>query len=105
MLMNYIALETDVPTRMHFTDHYTVDREIWDKDLGKYKPVKSLVFWVDQLNGEPTARTFSVLSETLAAILRPYLPDHTYIDRDFVITKRGEGFGTRYEVQPIPKPT
>ena len=103
MLMNYVALEKDVPTRMHFTDHYLVEREIWDDKLGKYKSVKSLVFWVDQLNGEPTARTFSVISDTLATILRPSLPDHSYIDKEYVITKRGEGFGTRYEVQINPK--
>jgi hypothetical protein len=102
MLMNYVALEKDVPTRMHFTDHYLVEREIWDDKLGKFKTVKSLVFWVDELNGEPTARTFSVLSEALATILRPSLPDHAYVNNDFIITKRGEGFGTRYEVQSIP---
>ena len=104
MLMNYVALEKDVPARMHFTDHYLVEREIWDEKLGKYKPIKSLVFWVDELNGEPTARTFSVISETLATMLRPYLPDHEYVHRDFVVTKQGEGFSTRYLVEAIPKP-
>lgn len=104
MLMNYIELPRDVPTRLHFTDHYTVEREIWDAALGKFKTVKSLVFWCDELNGEPTAKTLSVLSESLATMLRPYLPDHAYINNDFVITKRGEGFSTRYEVQAVPKP-
>jgi len=104
MLMNYVALGKEVPTSMHFTDHYFVEREIWDEKLGKYKSVRSLVFWVDELNGEPAARTFSVLSETLATMLRPYLPDHTYIGYTFEITKLGEGFGTRYRVQPIPRP-
>jgi len=103
MLMNYVALEKDVPTRMHFTDHYLVEREIWDEKLGRFKTIKSLVFWVDQLNGEPTARTFSIVSETLASILRPSLPDHTYIDKEYVITKQGEGFATRYQVEVIPK--
>ena len=104
MLMNYVALEKEVPTRMHFTDHYTVEREIWDPALQKYKTVKSLVFWVDQVNGEATAKTFSVISEGLATMLRPYIPDHRYIDTDFLITRHGEGFSTRYEVQAIPKP-
>ena len=102
MLMNYVALEKDTPTRMHFTDHYIVEREIWDEKLGKYKMIKSLVFWVDKLNGEPTARTFSVVSESLASMLRPSLPDHSYIDKEYVITKRGEGFATRYELQIEP---
>lgn len=102
MLMNYVALEKDVPTRMHFTDHYFVEREVWDEKLGKFKMVRSLVFWVDQLNGEPTARTFSVLSENLANTLKAYIPDHTYVEFDFEITKQGEGFATRYQVQAIP---
>jgi len=103
MLMNYVALEKDVPTRMHFTDHYYVDREVWAKDLNKYKLIRSLVFWVDELNGEPAAKTFSVLSETLSNLLRPYLPNHTYVEHDFLITKQGEGFATKYQVQAIPK--
>jgi hypothetical protein len=103
MLMNYVALEKDVPTRMHFTDHYLVGREIWDDKLGRFKPIKSLVFWVDELNGQPTARTFSVVSEALASMLRPSLPDHSYIEKIYVITKRGEGFATRYELQIEPK--
>lgn len=104
MLMNYIALEKDVPTRLHFTDAYYVKREIWDARLSGYKWVESLVFFVDELNGEPTAKTFSVLSSALSTILTGYLPDHAYINFDFVITKHGEGFSTRYEVEPIPKP-
>jgi len=103
MLMNYIALEKDVPTRLHFTDHYTVTREIWDDKLGRLKEITSLVLWCDEQDGEPTARTFSVVSEGLATILRPYLPGHTYIDFTFEITKQGEGFSTRYQVQAIPK--
>lgn len=102
MLMNYVALEKDTPTRLHFTDHYKVTREIWDEKLGRFKEITSLVFWVDKLNGEPTARTFSVVSESLASMLRPSLPDHSYIDNEYVITKRGEGFATRYELQKIP---
>lgn len=104
MLMNYIELEKDVPARLHFTDHYTVTREIWDKNLNRFKEITSLVFWCDELNGEPAARTFSVISESLATMLRPSLPNHEYINFDYVITKRGEDFSTRYEVQKVPKP-
>jgi len=103
MLMNYVPLEKDVPTRMHFSDHYFVEREVWDERLQKFKMIRSLIFWVDELDGEPSARTFSVLSEALANILRPYLPNHTYTEYDFTITKVGEGFATRYQVQPIIK--
>ena len=102
MLMNYVELETDVPTRMHFTDHYFVEREIWDKDLEKFKWVRSLVFWVDTLGGYPAAKTFSVLSKKLAATLEPYLAGHKYLEYDFVVTKKGEGFATTYLVEAIP---
>lgn len=103
MLMNYVDLKKDTPTRMHFTDHYMVEREIWDPGLGRFKVVRSLVFWVDELDGEPTAKTFSVLSEKLASMLRPYLPNHTYVEKDFVITKHGEGFATTYTVEAHPR--
>jgi hypothetical protein len=104
MLMNYVALEKDVPTRMHFTDHYFVEREVWDEKLGKFKMVRSLVFWVDELNGEPAAKSFSILSDALSRILSGYIPNHSYVEFDFLITKQGEGFATRYQVQTIPKP-
>jgi len=55
LLMNYVALVPGVPTRMHFTDDYYVDREIADRETGKPKRIKSLVFWVDELNGEDVA--------------------------------------------------
>jgi hypothetical protein len=44
MLMNYIALAPGVPTRMHFTDDYYVEREIADRETGKPRRVRSLVF-------------------------------------------------------------
>ena len=51
LLMNYVALVPGVPTRMHFTDHYYIDREIADKESGKPKKIHTLVFWVDELGG------------------------------------------------------
>ena len=35
MLMNYIALVPGMPTRMHFTDDYNVERTIMEKESGK----------------------------------------------------------------------
>ncbi len=40
LLMNYIALAPGVPTRMHFTDHYYIDREIADRETGKPKKIR-----------------------------------------------------------------
>ena len=104
LLMNYVALVPGVPTRMHFTDDYYVDREIADKETGKPKRIKSLVFWVDELNGEDTARTFSILSEKLAAHFTPFRPNKEYIHYDFIITQIGDGFLKDWNVQPIHRP-
>lgn len=104
LLMNYIALAPGVPTRMHFTDDYLVEREIADRETGKPKPIKSLVFWVDELNGVDCARTFSVLSQKLAAHLEPFRPNKDYTHYDFIITQIGNGFMKDWNVQPIRRP-
>jgi len=102
MLMSYLELPEDTPTRLHFSDHYYVKRMIWDKDLGKEKPIESLVMWVDRVDGGIAAQTFSVLSRRLYLQLAPYLPDSRFRDFDFVVTKAGSGFATSYEVIAIP---
>ena len=104
LLSNYIRLVPGLPTRMHFTDDYWVERTIADKETGKPKPIKSLVFWVDEVNGEPDSRTFSILSEKLAAHVTPYLPDKQYGGYDFIITQMGEGFLKDWNVQLIKRP-
>lgn len=104
LLMNYVALVPGVPTRMHFTDDYTIDREIADRETGKPKRIKSLVFQVDELNGEDVARTFSILSQKLAAHMTPLLPNKEYTHYDFIITQMGEGFMKDWNVQVIRRP-
>lgn len=104
LLMNYIALVPGVPTRMHFTDDYWIDREIPDRETGKPKRIKSLVFWVDELNGEDVARTFSILSQKLAAHFEPFLPNKRYGGYDFIVTQIGEGFLKDWNVQVIKRP-
>ena len=103
MLMNYLEIPRDTPTRIHATDHYYVDRMIWDKDLKREKPVRSLVLWVSEVNGEPEYRTLSVISRKLYDQLAPYLPDSSFRDFDFVITKTGDGYLTDWTVQAIPR--
>jgi len=99
--MNYVALSPGIPTRFHFTDDYYIDRRIATADPMKSKRVKSLVFWVDELDGEPAARTFSILSQKLAAQFEPFLPDQKYLQYDFIITETGSGFLKDWIVQPI----
>ena len=105
LLMNYVQLVPGLPTRMHFTDDYYVDRTIADKETGKPKPIRSLVFWVDELNGEDVARTLSILSQKLAAHFDPFLKGKEYTKYDFIVTQIGEGFEKDWNVQPILRPT
>ena len=104
LLMNYVALVPGVPTRMHFSDDYYVDREIADKETGKPKRIRSLVLWVDELNGEDVARTFSILSQKLSAHIEPFLPNKGYLPYDFIITQMGDGFLKDWNVQVIKRP-
>ncbi|MBA7579193.1 hypothetical protein ES708_21062 [subsurface metagenome] len=104
LLINYIRLAPGVPTRMHFTDDYKVQRTIADRETGKPKPIDSLVFWCDRLNGEDVARTFSILSQKLAAHFEPLLPNKEYTHYDFIITQMGEGFLKDWNVQVIRRP-
>lgn len=105
VLMNYISLAPGVPTRMHFTDDYIIERTILEKETGRDKTIKSLVFWCDELNGELTARTFSVLSQKLASHLEPFRVDKKYKNYDFIITQMGDGFLKDWNVQPILRTT
>lgn len=104
LLMNYVALQPGIPTRMHFTDDYYVERVIADKETGKPKRIRSLVFWVDELDGEDVARTFSILSQKLEAHLKPFLEGKEYSHYDFVITEIGDGFYKDWNIQVIKRP-
>lgn len=101
--MNYVDLKPGIPTRLHFTDWYFTVRMIQDKESGKIKPIKSLVFWVDTLEGEPVARTFSVTSQKLLALLMPFMPAHEFVNYEFLITKMGTGFYSDFNFQPIKR--
>ena len=104
LLSNYFSLTSGIPARMHFTDDYIIDRDIPDRESGKPKRIKSLVFYIDELNGEPASRTFSILSEKLAAHMTPLLPNKEYNKYDFIITQMGEGFLKDWNVQLIRRP-
>ena len=104
MLMNYIALAPGVPTRMHFTDDYEVDRTIADAETGKPKRIHSLIFQVDELNGEDVSRTFSILSQKLRAHFEPFLKDKRYEGYDYIVTQIGDGFMKDWNVQVIKRP-
>ena len=104
MLMNYVRIFAGVPKRLHLTDRYYVDREIADRETGKPKWLKTLVFWVDEEDGQDVAKTWSILSQKLEAIFIPYFPDKRFTDYDFIITQMGDGFMKDWNVQVIKRP-
>lgn len=104
LLSNYIALVPGVPTRLHFTDDYKITRTIADGETGKPKEIHSLVFYVNTLGGEDVSRTFSILSQKLAAHFEPFLKDKKYVDYDFIVTEIGTGFLKDWNVQVIKRP-
>ena len=89
---------------MHFTDWYSMDRDIIVPETGKTKRIHSEVFQVDELNGEDVSRTFSVMSQKLWAHLEPFSKDKGYLPYDFLITQMGEGFLKDWNVQVIRRP-
>jgi hypothetical protein len=104
VMMNYLVLERDKPTRLHFTDHLWADRMIFDKDMGKEKPVRTLTFWADEVDASPVFKTFSILSPRLADLFAPYLHDSRFRDYDFVITQHGDGFTKTWTLEATPRP-
>lgn len=101
VLMNYVELLPGIPTRLHFTDDYLIERDIAVPETGKTKRINSLVFQVDELDGEPASRTLSVLSKKLWAQLEPFLAGKRYLEYDFIITRSGSGFLTDFQLQTI----
>ncbi len=105
VLTNYIRLSPGISARLHFTDDYIIERTIADKERpGMTKPIKSLVFQVDTYDSQDVARTFSIMSQKLAAVFKPYLKDKSYKLYDFIITEMGDGFYKDWNVQTIRRP-
>lgn len=101
---NFVALVPGVPIRLHFTDYYRVEREVLEKESGKTKRIWTNVFYTNEVDGEPSSRTFSVMSQKLWAHLEPYVPDNEYRGYDFIITEMGSGFFKDWNVQVIRRP-
>lgn len=104
VLMNYIRLFPGVPKRLHFTDWYSMDRDILVPETGKTKRIHSEVFQVDEEDGLDVSKTFSILSQKLWAHLEPFAKDKGYLPYDFIITEMGEGFYKDWNIQVIRRP-
>lgn len=101
LMTNYVKLVSGVPTRMHFSDDYIVERDIQDPETGRIKRIRGLVLWVDRLGAKDCGKSFSVLSEKLRTQLEPFLKDKLYQKYEFIITEMGAGFYKDWTVEPI----
>jgi hypothetical protein len=102
VLRNFVVLEDGVPAVMHFARGEIVERDITDPLTRQVKRVRVLEFVVDRLGGQASEATWSVTSEKLATSLMPFVERNLLASTTFIITKRGQGFRTEYEVQTLP---
>ena len=101
-LGNIVMLEPDIPERMHFTAHVIAKRDITDPLTGKPGIRNVLEFDVDRLNGAAVSAKFGTFSEGLYGKLEAYLAGQVYKNYEFIISKHGTGYHTRYKVETIP---
>ena len=104
VLANYVILQEGQPARMHFTEVAKKVKTITDPETGRAKPITTLEFAVDQLNGRAAISTYSVSSQKHAQDFAPYLPGDKFRDYDFIITMSGQGYRREYSVQVVPHP-
>ncbi len=103
VLQSYVEIKPGVPARMHFADHWVETITATDPLVGHPLPKRRLRFAVDELNGQATQTYYSTMSQKLAAVFEPFLPNKKYKDYDFIVTLTGSGFQTEYSVQPVPR--
>ena len=103
VLVNYVILSAGIPATLHFYDHNIITKTITDPN--NLKPVnrQTLEMEVDELDGKPVSAKFSIMAQKLAEVFGPYLPDKSYTQKNFVITKTGEGFLTSWNVIVNPR--
>ena len=100
VLTNYVILEDGKPSRLHFVDDNIVVKEIIDPLTGRSKPIQTLVFQVDELNGQPVVGYYSISSQKHAQDFAAFLIDKRYLAYTFTITVSGSGFRREFRVSP-----
>ena len=99
VLTNYVILEDGKPSRLHFVDHQIMVKEITDPLTGRPKPIQTLQFQVDELNGQPVVGYYSISSQKHAQDFAAFLVDKRYLRYNFTITVSGSGFRREYLVR------
>ena len=88
---NFVVLKPGVPVKLHFRAHKVVDRVITDPTFEVSRTVKALLFLVDEEDGAPVDKTYSVLSQKLASDLSGYLEGQRYLRYTFTLVKDAAG--------------
>lgn len=101
-ISNFVRLVPGTPVRLHFNDHAVVRRTVTDPVRNVPVERESLLFYADRVDGAPTDKTYSILSEKHAAEFAGYLPGKAYTRYDFVVLKEAPGFVPPRIVQVIP---
>jgi len=102
VLKNYIELQVGIPARMHFMALTMIEKDQVDTLTGTPMKKRSLYGVVDRLNGQEVSTTFSALAQGLKDQLEPFIANDRFKTVEFVITKFGSGFLTRYQVEVNP---
>lgn len=97
----YVVLKENIPVLLKFSDHYVMNKEIFDEKAKRTKTVQTLQFVVSHLNGKPVNMEWSVLSFKLQERLKPYIDSGQWKTRVFKVTKHGKGFHTKYELEVL----
>jgi len=103
VLGNWVVLHPGERKRLHFYNHAVVERVITDPVTGAQKTIRSLTMWVDEEDGVPVKKMFSVISEKLAGQLAPYLVNKNYVNYYFVIEKPAHKYAAPALAEVVPR--
>jgi len=91
VIENFVKLLPGTAKRLHFKGHRVLSRQITDPILGAPVMRQSLVFDVDEEDGRPVSKMYSVVSERHAGEFAGYLPDRAYTRYTFTVIKDAPG--------------
>jgi hypothetical protein len=101
-ISNFVELKPGVKVRLHFSDHRIERRLITDPVRKVQVERESLIFYVDRIDGQPTSKMYSILSQKHAAEFAGYLEGKRYTRYEFVVVKDAAGFVPPRIDQVIP---
>ena len=102
MAANWIALQPQLPLRLHFTA-WAIERiVIQDRTFNRPREVEALMMLADRVNGVDDGRPLPITSTRLRGMIEPFLRADTYKSYEFVIAKIGDGLRAQFTLQAIP---